>query len=387
LTLSRDKITGKMDCYACLRPIGSSLEILKCATCLKTYHYMCLNLTSAFVRENKLDLIRSWQCPDCANVTMRRKHDNSLVRQSTYIPKLDDSTMSVEEHQNGPREDLQPQKLDMSTSSDTSIIINELRAFRHEVTTLFQSQDARLSAVQNSIKQLTQNQDILRTDVNNLLETVDSITVDHGSLRTSVEGNTKRLQELELKVQTTNTSKWSNPGSSQSLYNTVTLPNSDLAPSQPLKGPGQDNDDSQTTNTYAVKSTGRHSFVRARRPIIRATGDDVVTFKTVEPQRHIHAWNFHLETTEDNIKTYLNGKIPCDSYTVKRPEPTHTTHTCFIIGLPNQHLNFFMKPENWPKNIALQEWTVYRNTKPRHNVKNTGRTFFRTTAPKTPKTP
>lgn len=67
-----------MECLACNRQIGSG-ELLTCSACRGTYHYSCVNITSALFREKQLELKCNWKCPSCNNIT-RRKTDNTPAR-------------------------------------------------------------------------------------------------------------------------------------------------------------------------------------------------------------------------------------------------------------------------------------------------------------------
>lgn len=84
-----------MKCLACRSAIGSG-ESLKCVTCKGTYHYSCLNITSAAFRDATNDQKRNFNCPSCTNVTRRgARNDNTPIKTSN-MQLLNDSTMSCE---------------------------------------------------------------------------------------------------------------------------------------------------------------------------------------------------------------------------------------------------------------------------------------------------
>lgn len=60
----------KMLCEICCRAVQLG-DQLGCIACKKMYHYSCLNLTSAWYRENKAKIRTSWKCTSCSNVTSR----------------------------------------------------------------------------------------------------------------------------------------------------------------------------------------------------------------------------------------------------------------------------------------------------------------------------
>lgn len=85
-----------MNCNECKLPITSEYELLMCTACTFPYHYKCLNITSATYRELRPDQIKSWHCPSCLNVTIRRRNDASAREQLTSTT-LNDSIMSTDE--------------------------------------------------------------------------------------------------------------------------------------------------------------------------------------------------------------------------------------------------------------------------------------------------
>jgi hypothetical protein len=88
-----------MICSGCNTPIASSHELLKCVACTHTYHYQCLNMTSAVFRELQPELIRTWQCPSCSNVTTRRKTEETPVRKHLQTDSniFNDTAMSTDD--------------------------------------------------------------------------------------------------------------------------------------------------------------------------------------------------------------------------------------------------------------------------------------------------
>jgi hypothetical protein len=53
------------------------------------YHYMCLNLTTAFVREHSHTLRKSWECPECVSKLRRVNNDGTPVRSQGVMPPQD----------------------------------------------------------------------------------------------------------------------------------------------------------------------------------------------------------------------------------------------------------------------------------------------------------
>ncbi|XP_063530050.1 uncharacterized protein LOC134741269 [Cydia strobilella] len=86
-----------MRCMACLNPIQHNTDLLVCVACKGLYHYLCTNMTQAYYREHSHELKISWRCPNCENVTRRRKNDDTPVRNQKCSPTLNDTTISIEE--------------------------------------------------------------------------------------------------------------------------------------------------------------------------------------------------------------------------------------------------------------------------------------------------
>jgi hypothetical protein len=85
-----------MNCLACNTVIGDILEVLTCVACNGHYHYECLNITTTEFRANSHTIKREWRCPPCANITSRRKNDNTPVRKPLDSVLMDETNMSVD---------------------------------------------------------------------------------------------------------------------------------------------------------------------------------------------------------------------------------------------------------------------------------------------------
>lgn len=126
------------------------------------------------------------------------------------------------------------------------------------------------------------------------------------------------------------------------------------------------------------KINNKQNRSRIRRSVVRATGDVDSDLKIMEPLKHIHVWNFHPDTSEQNLLSYIDKKRPSKLYNVKKPEPSHTRHNCFIVSVPQAHFDFFMTPDNWPKGTMMQEWYAYKR---KTTNRDGNRTFFRSEIP------
>ncbi|XP_073942432.1 uncharacterized protein [Choristoneura fumiferana] len=69
-------MTPTIKCLACVKAVDK-LEQLYCTQCNGCYHYQCVNITSAFYRENQPKLKTNWLCPSCGIVTRRRRRNDN----------------------------------------------------------------------------------------------------------------------------------------------------------------------------------------------------------------------------------------------------------------------------------------------------------------------
>lgn len=113
-------------CLACVKAI-ENLEQLYCTQCNGCYHYQCVNITSAFYRENQPKLKANWICPLCGIVTRRRRRNDNTPASPAGMKqdecKLDDLNVSSDS-------DLSNLLGDTCIIS-TAPIINVLRADAH----------------------------------------------------------------------------------------------------------------------------------------------------------------------------------------------------------------------------------------------------------------
>lgn len=80
------------ECQRCLRTVTEN-EMLTCLSCKDSFHYKCLNMTSAHYLGNMFDLKRKWKCDRCSNVTVRKEDafaaKKSLLRSPTKSTEMD----------------------------------------------------------------------------------------------------------------------------------------------------------------------------------------------------------------------------------------------------------------------------------------------------------
>ncbi|CAH2218390.1 jg3141, partial [Pararge aegeria aegeria] len=63
----------------CSRSIKTS-EILKCASCKKKYHFVCVNTSNDYFKDLSLDLLSTWLCPTCNRPRPGADNTNTPIR-------------------------------------------------------------------------------------------------------------------------------------------------------------------------------------------------------------------------------------------------------------------------------------------------------------------
>lgn len=69
-----------MNCLACRGIIKFEGDVLACTMCGGTYHFLCLNITTADFMRNVQDLKKSYKCPDCTAQAKRSRNDDTPLR-------------------------------------------------------------------------------------------------------------------------------------------------------------------------------------------------------------------------------------------------------------------------------------------------------------------
>lgn len=95
-------------CLACVKAVDK-LDQLFCTQCNDCYHYQCVNITSAFYRENQPKLKANWLCPSCGIVTRRRRRNDNTPASP--------AAMKQNEHE--------PRDLNVSSDADISNLLGD----------------------------------------------------------------------------------------------------------------------------------------------------------------------------------------------------------------------------------------------------------------------
>lgn len=92
------------------------------------------------------------------------------------------------------------------------------------------------------------------------------------------------------------------------------------------------------------------------RKILTGSGKTDDTLQTVEEMKFIQVWSLKPDTTEENIKNYLEKIRTCDRYIVKKRVIKTDTHAAFEIGLPQSLYDVVSSPESWPPGVKISDW-------------------------------
>lgn len=402
------------NCAGCNQHINIC-ELLECCKCKGPFHYMCVNISRSHFVSHKQDLERTWICPECGLITLRTpKNDHTPIRNHITQTIMNDTLALSNEslrlesaNDAGSAPDAAPSKCSMVPSGvSIETILVELREFRSLVTAHFVKQDERLSMFTSDIKDLqacckalSLCCSSLKSEFDELAATVQNLTDENDSFRTATEHYDKRIRELEsaksnleqnlaatrIRVNTIESSIGSNTyaaiaKSHKQMTQVVHRNSHKPTPTTPPPiieksrySPPEVYD--KTIPALAGERRGRRSS-RSRRSVIKATGEADSELKLIEPVKYIHIWNLHTDTTADNVLSYMRKKGKGSAFAVGAPPPSHKSHRCFIVSVPVEHFDYFMSPSNWPRNMSLQEWFMFRN-RPNQTNTNPSGTFFR----------
>lgn len=218
-----------MKCLACDSKIDT-IELLTCAQCSGRFHYLCLNITSAYFREHQTVLNKTWACPSCELITRRRRNDNtpaspagmkdaeqrledvSIINDSDISNVFGDTittNITASSHQ-------QTQNLySAETQSNDNITFDR---FSYLIKKEFQTmKDSLTESITKNIKQalivefntkintlkedicrssstLTQKQDYLHQTINVANENIKSLEFENTKLRNELDAITKQLE-------------------------------------------------------------------------------------------------------------------------------------------------------------------------------------------------
>lgn len=179
-----------MKCVECVRAIERG-ELLSCTACKGTFHYRCLNITTADFRENSTRIRKSFKCDSCNSVTRRNRNDDTPIRKG---PLLDGSPKSFEGDQEGTISV-------PSTSRETSVAALSGNVLTYEG--LSKLLDSKLREQEKSIT--TKVETSLKKELNSALDklkseftqTTDFLAAEQVDLREDIQATNEKVKLLE----------------------------------------------------------------------------------------------------------------------------------------------------------------------------------------------
>ena len=202
-----------MICLACNNTIKYPSDLLKCTSCQGMYHYLCLNMTTAFYQRNQHELVDSWACHDCSIVDRKRRGDDTPVRSGQLgTNRKGDGNEDLEDVDNGIAEkstifsatcfDSNPPKIATQKSPtllsqvlDATMqqLDSKLRLLQTHISSDFKTE---LNKAINSLKEdFTRTTDFLGAQIKDVMDGYCSVTKRLSKLE---EENTNLRSELSL---------------------------------------------------------------------------------------------------------------------------------------------------------------------------------------------
>ncbi|CAK1599912.1 unnamed protein product [Parnassius mnemosyne] len=218
-----------MKCLACTQVIRRE-ELLVCIRCKGTYHYKCLNITTAQFMNKNHDIKRTWCCPSCVNVTSRRIKDDTPVRKQ-FESTLNQTDMSCEDIIQDQR-DLNES---LSTEQPNTIITSSMlqcqsdKCINISLEQLSSLLDTKLNHMRSSItKEIKQEFDIAVAKLKKeFTETTDFLSAQLVEVKSDISSFSNKISLLEsenkkLQAELCLLKNQTLPSTYQDLRNTIT---------------------------------------------------------------------------------------------------------------------------------------------------------------------
>lgn len=135
----------------------------------------------------------------------------------------------------------------------------------------------------------------------------------------------------------------------------------------------------ETKSTPSTKTSGsewqevRRAKRKSRSPIVvEGTGTDIDSFQTVAKLKFIQAWYFKPDTSEQQIRNYLNKIVKSEEYIVEKRVIKTDRHAAFVIGMPENLYPQLALPTSWPQGVRFADWFRVRPRAERGSSTSTG---------------
>lgn len=185
-----------MNCSACKKHVNI-VERIKCCSCKKIYHYLCLNITKKQYESNTQRYDISWQCPECMNITRRPKNDNTPTR-SVHSP-----IANIDESYNSEIGDTPTSNLETTNMEQLSSLLDKKLGVMQQaiVTQLSNTIEEKILMTFNQFKQdFIHGYTNLKTTQKSLLSNVEEMGRKIQKLENEKEKLEEKLQKISDSV-------------------------------------------------------------------------------------------------------------------------------------------------------------------------------------------
>lgn len=196
---------NKLEC--CLR-LPNSVEIVKCKSCNKKYHYACVSTTKTVYKDLTEEYKNNWLCPVCSRP--RTDNTNTPIRNAAGYTNDNKTEVESEEYINvGARR----KRVRSPGDSPRSESLREVRSIiRQELTTVLDNFKTNIleqidfkikevldnmSSINTSIGFLEEKFEDVKQEMQNKIKIINNLEEENRILHTSVKDLESRLSILE----------------------------------------------------------------------------------------------------------------------------------------------------------------------------------------------
>lgn len=339
--------------------------------CKKHYDIACLEVDKDTFKSSTEAYKKTWVCAECVCLLPKRGNvDTPLI---VKTPALKTATTTT------PMNNINTQRGSQACFSPTmdsdSMLLEELREFRAEMTARMDSQAEAITLLLN---QFTQT----RSDLDNIIklmrvleekvETKQTISeiVDNPpstfavvvSQQNSSNGHKMQKISKNATTATTKTQKVNKGGATK----TAVLPVTETAiiTTPPTSTPYEQTDIEEGDTELGWTTVIKKKHNRPIKNVAVGTNKELKAIQATERKKHLHVWRLHPETSIEAITDHVKSVCGPDVQ-IKVDKINHKTkrdYSSFIIGVPEDWFQKLHQPEIWPMNAEFNEWIWFRNS-------------------------
>lgn len=366
-------------CGAC----GSIImdHFMECSNgkCKKLYDLVCLELNIEAFKSYTEEYKSSWVCPECICLMPKRGNTDTPLIVRTPVFKTTTATttpMNNINTQRGSQASFSP------TMDSNSMLLEELREFRSEMTVRMNSQAEAITLLLNQFSQTRSDLDKITKlmivleekvytkqtqDISDIVDNPPSTFAEVVSQQNS--SNSHKTQKLSNNS-TSKTQKVNKGGATKTAVSPVSVVETTIN-TTPLTSASCEQTEIEEGNTGTDWTTViRKKNARPLKNVALGTNKELKAIQATERKKHLHVWRLHPETTTEAITDHVKTVCGPDVQ-IKVDKINHKTkrdYSSFIIGVPEVWFQKLHQSEIWPMNAEFNEWIWFRNsTKNRSN--------------------